>query len=167
MSQRITKTAAVISPMAGFIGDINPTRFRLFKAFAGGRLMLDKKELRRLARLHRLARQIAASLPAEIYSAHALRWMSTPTGCPNGSTTAAFSPRARSGACEIARARSVMLGIGSELLAQKSAVLQDRMIASSMSNEAAGSPQPEATRPEDPHRRFPLLSLPSSERSQS
>jgi hypothetical protein len=35
--------------------------------------MLDKKELRRLARLHRLARQIAASLPAEIYSAaHAL-----------------------------------------------------------------------------------------------
>ena len=35
--------------------------------------MLDKKELRRLARLHRLARQIAASLPAEIYSNHALR----------------------------------------------------------------------------------------------
>jgi len=35
--------------------------------------MLDKKELRRLARLHRLARQIAASLPAEIYSAHVLR----------------------------------------------------------------------------------------------
>jgi hypothetical protein len=35
--------------------------------------MLDKKELRRLARLHRLARQIAASLPAEIYSTHALR----------------------------------------------------------------------------------------------
>jgi len=34
---------------------------------------LDKKELRRLARLHRLARQIAASLPAEIYSTHALR----------------------------------------------------------------------------------------------
>jgi len=34
--------------------------------------MLDKKELRSLARLHRLARQIAASLPAEIYSAHAL-----------------------------------------------------------------------------------------------
>ena len=52
---------------------INPTRFRLFKAFVGGRLMLDKKELRRLARLHRLARQIAASLPAEIYSAHALQ----------------------------------------------------------------------------------------------
>ena len=35
--------------------------------------MLDKKELRRLARLHRLARQIAASLPADIYSTHALR----------------------------------------------------------------------------------------------
>ena len=35
--------------------------------------MSDKKELRRLARLHRLARQIAASLPAEIYSTHALR----------------------------------------------------------------------------------------------
>ena len=35
--------------------------------------MLDKKELRRLARLHRLARQIAASLPAEICSTHALR----------------------------------------------------------------------------------------------
>jgi hypothetical protein len=35
--------------------------------------MLDKKELRRLARLHRLARQIAASLPAEIYSNHALQ----------------------------------------------------------------------------------------------
>ena len=35
--------------------------------------MLDKKELRRLARLHRLARQIAASLPAEIYSTHALQ----------------------------------------------------------------------------------------------
>ena len=34
----------------------------------------------------------------------------------------------------------MLLGIGSELLAQKSAVLQDRMIASSMSNEAAGSP---------------------------
>ena len=82
--------------------------------------MLDKKELRRLARLHRLARQIAASLPAEIYSAHALR-VDEHTGCPNGSTTAAFSPRARSGACEIARARSVLLGIGSELLAQKSA----------------------------------------------
>ena len=54
-------------------GHINPTRFRLFKAFVGGRLMLDKKELRRLARLHRLARQIAASLPAEISSTHALR----------------------------------------------------------------------------------------------
>jgi hypothetical protein len=35
--------------------------------------MLDKEELRRLARLHRLARQIAASLPPEIYSNHALR----------------------------------------------------------------------------------------------
>jgi hypothetical protein len=35
--------------------------------------MLDKNELRRLAGLHRLARQIAASLPAEIYSNHALR----------------------------------------------------------------------------------------------
>jgi hypothetical protein len=58
--------------------------------------MLDKKELRRLARLHRLARQIAASLPAEIYSAHALREV---------------SPRARAGACEIASARSVLLGI--------------------------------------------------------
>ena len=75
-------------------GHINPTRFRLFKAFVGGRLMLDKKVLRRLARLHRLARQIAASLPAEIYSTHC-GWMSAPTSCSNGSTTAAFSPRAR------------------------------------------------------------------------
>jgi hypothetical protein len=35
--------------------------------------MLGKEEQRRLARLHRLARQIAGSLPAEIYSNHALR----------------------------------------------------------------------------------------------
>ena len=62
--------------------------------------MLDKKELRRLARLHRLARQIAASLPAEIYSAHALR---------RGVGT--NSARERAGACEIASARSVLLGI--------------------------------------------------------
>ena len=104
--------------------------------------MLDKKELRRLARLHRLARQIAASLPAEIYSAHALRVDECTDRLPKWQHDGSLQPESASGACEIARARSVLLGIGSELLAQKSAVLQDRMIASSMSNEAAGSPQP-------------------------
>jgi hypothetical protein len=58
--------------------------------------MLDKKELRRLARLHRLARQIAASLPAEIYSTHALRVDErTDRLLEWQHDGAAFSPRAR------------------------------------------------------------------------
>jgi hypothetical protein len=35
--------------------------------------MINKNELRRLARLHRLARQIAASLPADVDRAQALQ----------------------------------------------------------------------------------------------
>jgi hypothetical protein len=35
--------------------------------------MINKNELRRLARLHRLARQIAASLPADFDRAQALQ----------------------------------------------------------------------------------------------
>ena len=117
-------------------GHINPTRFRLFKAFVGGDDLCWTKKSYAASRgfIASLVRSRLVCRPRSI-APTLWGWTSAPTGCPNGSTTAAFSPRARSGACEIARARSVLLGIGSELLAQKSAVLQDRMIASSMSNE--------------------------------
>jgi hypothetical protein len=65
--------------------------------------MLDKNALRRLAGLHRLARQIAASLPAEIYSNHALRVNERTDRLLKCTMAAAFSPRAQAVACEIAR----------------------------------------------------------------
>ena len=73
--------------------------------------MLDKKELRRLARLHRLARQIAASLPAEIYSAHALRVDERTYRLLKWQHDGGLQPESARSACEIARARSVLLGI--------------------------------------------------------
>ena len=86
-------------------GQINPTRFRLFKAFVGGRLMLDKKSYAASRGfIASLVRSRLACRPRSIATT-LCGWTSAPTGCSNGSTTAAFSPRARSGTCEAARAR--------------------------------------------------------------
>ena len=90
--------------------------------------MFDKKELRRLARLHRLARQIAASLPAEICSTHALR-----------------------------------VNECTDRLLKRQHDSSQRAKCVARVSRPAGSPQPLARRPDDPHGRFPLSSLLSSE----
>ena len=106
--------------------------------------MFDEKELRRLARLHRLARQIAASLPAEIYSTHALRVDERTDQLLKWQHDGSLQPESASGASRL-RAREVCCSGIRALLARR-------------------SPELGAL---EPHRRFPPLSPPSSERWQS
>jgi hypothetical protein len=116
-------------------GHINPTRFRLFKAFVGGRLCWTKKSYAALRGfIASLVRSRLACRPRSI-APTLCGWMSAPTSCSNGSTTAAFSPRARAGACEIASARK----------------------CSARDPSPAGSPQPRARRPEGPPLSLPPL----------